>query len=157
MKFLAVPFHLLIALILTGCVNTQAGRYENQANTAIENSPRLEEETEQQRARRAQVNETLGTELTAVSKEDDVEWPRLITTSHPELNAEERRQLGRGTIEVTFVVEENGNTTKARIVSSTNPRLNEKAIESVLNFKFTGGRINGKPSRFAFTIPIIFD
>jgi protein TonB len=76
--------------------------------------------------------------------------------TYPEL---ERQNKIQGTVFISFVVEKAGNITDIRIDRGVNggPNLSKEAIKSVKKLKpFTPAKMNGKPVRYRYRLPIKF-
>ena len=51
-----------------------------------------------------------------------------------------------GSVTVGFMIETDGAVRDARVLFSTNPRLNEVCRRTILTFRFTPGTVAGRPS-----------
>lgn len=69
--------------------------------------------------------------------------------------AEENGMQGR--VIVQFIVECDGSITDVKVVRSVDPALDKEAIRVVKSMpKWNSGKLNGKPVRVRFTLPILF-
>lgn len=63
----------------------------------------------------------------------------------------------QGRVFVEFVVDENGNVIKAKVLRSVHPALDKEALRVINSLpKWTPGKQRGKPARVKFTLPINF-
>jgi periplasmic protein TonB len=69
--------------------------------------------------------------------------PRVIYQTDPEFSEEARKAKYQGTCVLGLVVDANGHPTQIRVLSALGMGLDEKAIESVKNWKFEPGKKDG--------------
>lgn len=68
------------------------------------------------------------------------------------------KQIGeKGEVKVVLVVSPTGSVDIARVLSSTNPKLDRFVIDSVKAWRFTSGRVDGRPAAFMYVYPIAFE
>jgi len=69
--------------------------------------------------------------------------PRVIYQTDPEFSEEARKAKYQGTCVLGLIVDSSGRPTNIHVVSSLGMGLDEKAIESVRNWKFEPGQKDG--------------
>jgi TonB family protein len=69
--------------------------------------------------------------------------PRVIYQTDPEFSEEARKAKYQGTCVLGLVVDANGRPTNIHVLSALGMGLDEKAIESVKNWKFEPGQKDG--------------
>jgi periplasmic protein TonB len=69
--------------------------------------------------------------------------PRVIYQTDPEFSEEARKAKFQGTCVLGLVVDANGHPTNIRVINALGMGLDEKAIESVKNWKFEPGQKDG--------------
>lgn len=74
----------------------------------------------------------------------------------PQITPAIRRQ-GKGTVWLAFLVDENGNVQRPRVVSSPHPAYVDPALKAIRKWKFEPARSNGKPVASPMKIPITFN
>ena len=74
-----------------------------------------------------------------------VSAPKAIYTPEPEYSDEARQAKLEGTVLLSMVVDQNGRTTKIRVIHSLGLGLDQKAIDAVRRWTFVPGKKDGKP------------
>jgi len=82
--------------------------------------------------------------------------PRVIYQTDPEFSEEARKAKYQGTCVLGLVVDENGRPTNIRVLSALGMGLDEKAIESVKNWKFEPGKKDGHDVRVEIAVEVDF-
>ncbi len=83
--------------------------------------------------------------------------PRVVHQSAP-IYPMALRQAGlRGEVDVQFVVDIEGRVRNPVVISSTNPALDQAAIDAILKWKFEPGKRNGIPVNVRMEQPIVFE
>jgi periplasmic protein TonB len=82
--------------------------------------------------------------------------PRVIYETEPEFSEEARRAKYQGNCILGLVVDAKGHPTNIRILNSLGMGLDEKAIESVRNWKFEPGKKNGQGVAVEIAIEVDF-
>ncbi len=91
-------------------------------------------------------------ELSEVDKE-----PQLLYQAQPQYPPRAYRERISGTVVVGLVCDTDGSVTSARVVqSSGNRELDDAAVKSVLQYKFTPGIKDGQPVRTKFKVSVAF-
>lgn len=71
--------------------------------------------------------------------------PKIISTVMPQFSEEARRNKIGGSVEVRVILDEAGIPRKVRVVRGLGYGLDEKAVESVKQYRFTPARKDGVP------------
>jgi periplasmic protein TonB len=82
--------------------------------------------------------------------------PRVIYQTDPEFSEEARKAKYQGTCVLGLVVDENGRPTQIRVLSALGMGLDEKAIESVKNWKFEPGKKDGHDVKVEIAVEVDF-
>ena len=82
--------------------------------------------------------------------------PRVIYQVDPEFSEEARKAKFQGNCLLGLIVDANGHPTKIRILSALGMGLDEKAIESVKNWKFEAGKKDGKDVAVEIAVEVDF-
>jgi TonB family protein len=82
--------------------------------------------------------------------------PRVIYQTDPEFSEEARKAKYQGTCVLGLIVDENGRPTNIRVLSALGMGLDEKAIESVKNWKFEPGKKDGHDVRVEIAVEVDF-
>jgi TonB family protein len=82
--------------------------------------------------------------------------PRVTYQATPVYPLQMRREGLRGLVQVGFVVDTEGRVRDPIVISSTNPGLNQAAIDAVLKWRFTPGLRAGVPVNVRMSVPISF-
>jgi TonB family protein len=85
-----------------------------------------------------------------------VSEPRVIYQTDPEFSEEARKAKFQGTCVLALVVDAMGRPTEIHVVSSLGMGLDEKAIESVKEWKFEPGQKDGHPVPVAINVEVDF-
>lgn len=84
------------------------------------------------------------------------EQPKPLIRSAPRYPSQLKRMGVQGKVWIIFIVDENGNTGKARVIESAHPEFSESAIEAVQSWKFEPGKKGGKAVKTRVRIPLSF-
>jgi TonB family protein len=82
--------------------------------------------------------------------------PRVIYQTDPEFSEEARKAKYQGTCVLSVVVDENGRPTNIHVLSTLGMGLDEKAMESVKNWKFEPGMKDGHPVPVVIAVEVDF-
>jgi protein TonB len=82
--------------------------------------------------------------------------PRVIYQTDPEFSEEARKAKYQGTCVLGLVVDANGRPTNIRVLSALGMGLDEKAIESVKNWKFEPGKKDGHDVAVEIAVEVDF-
>jgi TonB family protein len=85
-----------------------------------------------------------------------VSVPKLITSTQPEYTAEARAARIEGTVELLFVIGQDGAPHSVQVQKALGFGLDEKAIECVARWRFNPGVYQDKPVPVAATLVVIF-
>jgi TonB family protein len=85
-----------------------------------------------------------------------VTGPRVIYQTDPEFSEEARKAKYQGTCVLGLVVDANGRPTNIRVLSALGMGLDEKAIESVKNWKFEPGKKDGHDVAVEIAVEVDF-
>jgi len=85
-----------------------------------------------------------------------VSSPRVIYQTDPEFSEEARKAKFQGTCVLGLIVDVQGRPTDIHVVSSLGMGLDEKAIESVRNWKFEPGQKDGHPVPTTINVEVDF-
>jgi protein TonB len=85
-----------------------------------------------------------------------VSSPRVIYQTYPEFSEEARKAKFQGTCVLGLIVDASGRPTNIHVVSSLGMGLDEKAIESVKNWKFEPGQRDGHPVPTMINVEVDF-
>src|SRR5580700_7311961 len=85
-----------------------------------------------------------------------VSSPRVIYQTDPEFSEEARKAKFQGTCVLGLIVDASGRPTNIHVVSSLGMGLDEKAIESVRNWKFEPGQRDGHPVPTMINVEVDF-
>lgn len=84
--------------------------------------------------------------------------PMLIFGPTPQYPLQARRRGLRGTVKARLSVNEKGQVTAVKIVGGDNVKIFADAVRSTLvRWRFSPGKKDGKPVRWAVIVPIAFD
>lgn len=83
--------------------------------------------------------------------------PRVIFQRAPVYPANMRRAGRAGTVEVLFIVDEQGRVKQPKVHQSTDPAFEDAAIEAVKQWRFEPGTRKGEKVQFKIKIPITFN
>jgi RNA polymerase sigma factor (sigma-70 family) len=99
----------------------------------------------------------------AVRSENDVydisaldQAPRATFQVRPQYPQSVRASGGTGQVLVDFVVDEKGNVANASVASSTNPGLEQAAVDAVSQWTFSPGQKTGAAVATHMQVPIVF-
>ncbi len=82
--------------------------------------------------------------------------PRVIYQTDPEFSEEARKAKYQGTCVLGLVVDSNGRPTNIRVINALGMGLDEKAIESVKNWKFEPGKKDGHDVAVEIAVEVDF-
>ena len=82
--------------------------------------------------------------------------PRVIYQTDPEFSEEARKAKYQGTCVLGLIVDANGRPTAIRVLSALGMGLDEKAIESVKNWKFEPGKKDGHDVAVEIAVEVDF-
>jgi len=82
--------------------------------------------------------------------------PRVIYQTDPEFSEEARKAKYQGTCVLGLIVDANGHPTNIRVLNALGMGLDEKAIESVKNWKFEPGMKDGHPVSVEIAVEVDF-
>ncbi len=82
--------------------------------------------------------------------------PRVVYQTDPEFSEEARKAKYQGTCVLGLVVDANGRPTAIRVLSALGMGLDEKAIESVKNWKFEPGKKDGHDVAVEIAVEVDF-
>jgi periplasmic protein TonB len=82
--------------------------------------------------------------------------PRVIYQTDPEFSEEARKAKYQGTCVLGLIVDANGRPTNIHIINALGMGLDEKAIESVRNWKFEPGQKDGHPVAVEIAVEVDF-
>ncbi|MFY9977372.1 MAG: energy transducer TonB, partial [Candidatus Sulfotelmatobacter sp.] len=82
--------------------------------------------------------------------------PRVIYQTDPEFSEEARKAKYQGTCVLGLVVDANGRPTNIRVINALGMGLDEKAIESVRNWRFEPGQKDGHPVAVEIAVEVDF-
>ncbi len=82
--------------------------------------------------------------------------PRVIYQTDPEFSEEARKAKYQGTCVLGLVVDANGRPTAIRVINALGMGLDEKAIESVKNWKFEPGKKDGHDVSVEIAVEVDF-
>ena len=85
-----------------------------------------------------------------------VSAPRVIYQTDPEFSEEARKAKYQGTCVLGLVVDANGRPTQIRVINALGMGLDEKAIESVKNWKFEPGQKDGHAVAVEIAVEVDF-
>jgi TonB family protein len=85
-----------------------------------------------------------------------VSAPRVIYQTDPEFSEEARKAKYQGTCVLGLVVDANGRPTNIRVLNALGMGLDEKAIESVKNWKFEPGQKDGHAVSVEIAVEVDF-
>jgi periplasmic protein TonB len=85
-----------------------------------------------------------------------VSAPRVIYQTDPEFSEEARKAKYQGTCLLDLVVDAEGRPTQIRVISALGMGLDEKAMESVRNWKFEPGQKDGHPVPVEIAVEVDF-
>jgi periplasmic protein TonB len=85
-----------------------------------------------------------------------VSAPRVIYQTDPEFSEEARKAKYQGTCVLGLVVDASGRPTNIHVLSALGMGLDEKAIESVRNWKFEPGQKDGHPVAVEIAVEVDF-
>jgi len=87
----------------------------------------------------------------------DLDQPPVpIVQIAPVYPPELKRNRVQGTVNVVFIVDENGNVKRPQIEKSTNREFNENAVKAVRQWKFEAGEKDGKKVKTRVRLPLSF-
>ncbi len=81
--------------------------------------------------------------------------PRVVYQPSPVISAKLRRKAP-GTVNILFIVDENGRVENPIVQSSTDPVFERSALSAVKKWKFEPGKRNGQAVRFRMRVPVTF-
>lgn len=84
------------------------------------------------------------------------EKPRPVRQIEPSYPADLKKRKIGGWVDVEFIVDERGNVTNPIVTRFEHPEFEQPALEAVQKWKFTPGKIDGKPVKVRVTIPVVF-
>ena len=82
--------------------------------------------------------------------------PRVIYQTDPEFSEEARKAKYQGTCVLGLIVDASGRPTNIRVINALGMGLDEKAIESVRNWKFEPGQKDGHPVAVEIAVEVDF-
>jgi protein TonB len=82
--------------------------------------------------------------------------PRAVFQTPPNYPVDLRRRKIEGSVQVLFVVDEDGKVVDPKIEKTSNPGFDAPALEAVRRWKFEPGTRNGQKVRFRMRIPVRF-
>ena len=87
----------------------------------------------------------------------DLDQPPVpIVQIAPVYPPELKRNRVQGTVNVVFIVDENGSVKRPSIEKSTNREFNENALKAVRQWKFEAGEKDGKKVKTRVRLPLAF-
>lgn len=81
--------------------------------------------------------------------------PRVLYQPGPLLSRDLRRKAP-GTVQIIFIVDQQGRVENPAIQASSDPIFEKPALAAVKQWKFEPGKRNGQPVRFRMRVPITF-
>jgi TonB family protein len=88
---------------------------------------------------------------------DDVKYPKATYTPDPDFSERARRAKHQGTVILNIVVDEKGNVTRVRLDRALGDGLDENAMESVKDWRFSPATRNGQPVAVAMNVEVSFN
>ncbi len=88
--------------------------------------------------------------------EEGVTAPRVIYKTEPQYTEEAKNAKVSGTVALRLVVDESGNADSIEVAKSLDQGLDQKAVESVRQWRFAPGTKDGKPVRVIATVEVNF-
>ena len=85
-----------------------------------------------------------------------VSAPKAVFSPDPEYSEEARKAKYQGTCLLDLVVDANGHPTNIKVISALGMGLDEKAMESVRNWKFEPGQKDGHPVAVEIAVEVDF-
>ncbi len=85
-----------------------------------------------------------------------VSEPRVIYQTEPEFSDEARKAKYQGTCVLGLIVDATGRPTAIRVINALGMGLDEKAIESVKNWRFEPAKLNGHPVPVQIAVEVDF-
>jgi TonB family protein len=82
--------------------------------------------------------------------------PRVIYQTDPEFSEEARKAKYQGTCVLGLIVDASGRPTAIRVINALGMGLDEKAIESVKNWKFEPGKKDGHDVSVEIAVEVDF-
>lgn len=86
----------------------------------------------------------------------DVELPQLVYTVKPELTPEALENKVSGSVRLALIVNASGAVQDAKVLSPLGFGLDQRALDSVRQWRFRPGRRNGQPVAVRFTLSLRF-
>ena len=84
------------------------------------------------------------------------EKPRPTLQIEPIYPAELKKRKIGGRVDIEFVVDEQGNVIDAIATRSVHPDFERPALDAIRRWKFTPGKVNGKPVKVRVRAPLVF-
>ncbi|HWC99159.1 MAG TPA: energy transducer TonB [Candidatus Sulfopaludibacter sp.] len=82
--------------------------------------------------------------------------PVVVSTPSPALTAEARAAKVQGTVAVRIKIDTAGNVGDPLILRGLSPKLDERALQAVINWHFQPARLEGKPVASAAWVEVPF-
>lgn len=89
-------------------------------------------------------------------KSPEVTHPHVITHPNPEFTEEARNLKADGSVEISCVIDRDGNPTEMEVTKPAGLGLDDKAVATVRTWKFEPGRKGSEPIAFKSTIDVTF-
>jgi periplasmic protein TonB len=86
----------------------------------------------------------------------NVTRPILLSHQDPDYSEEARKAKLQGTVELSVVVNANGQVTDIRVLRSLGLGLDERAVEAVRQWRFRAGAVDGRPVATRATVEVTF-
>ena len=83
--------------------------------------------------------------------------PRPIFRRKPVYPANKRRSGATGTVEIIFIVDEQGRVVQPKVHGSTDPVFEQAALDAVRQWRFEPGTRQGEKVQFKMKVPITFN
>src|SRR5581483_1717636 len=88
---------------------------------------------------------------------EEVVPPRPIMEAQPVYPEALRRMGWKGEVKLQFDITTEGQVRNPVVISSTNPELNQSALDAILQWRFEPAKRNGVPVNVHLTMPIVFN
>jgi TonB family protein len=83
--------------------------------------------------------------------------PKVLTQVSPEYPRELVNSRNRGSVEIAFIVDREGNVREPLVLKSTHPLLESPAVQAVMKWKFQPATVDGRPVNTRMVAPMIFE
>lgn len=86
----------------------------------------------------------------------DATPPRVVHKVDPEYPAQLRREGVTGVVTIEATIDRAGQLLNPQVLRSSDPRLNDLALEAVRKWHFQPGTLNGEPVDVLFQVDVSF-